>query len=300
MKRITYAFVAVTVFAIWILAILPPMAKASADIVIVQHHHFYTPPTTALNISIGAIYWVMGEVKNVGDAPATNITVTANFYDASNDFINSTTTSLQAVVSFLGTSDTSVLMPGQKAPFFEIMFDEKSGAKNVDHYNLSISFSPSPPVQPMLLLAVDKVIDYKSPINPANAVSLYVNGTIKNTGTVTSDSYYVFVTGYDSNGSLLGSTYYSGSSLAAGATDAFDVTVNNNYNLDPTAVKDFATFAITAQSAVFNDTLFRYFSQYTSVSDITGVVPEFPSILGLLLLLTATAAIMIFSKNRRH
>jgi hypothetical protein len=129
---------------------------------------------------------------------------------------------------------------------------------------------------------------------------MWVNGTIKNTGSSTTDNYCVYVTGYDSNGAQIGSEYYSNNLLAPGAVHEFHVTVSNDYSLDPTAVRDFASFAITAQSTVFNETLFRDVGQYTSVSDVTGVVPEFPSIVGLLLLLTATTVIVIFNRNKRH
>ena len=304
--RFTVA-VAVLFVATCSLGTISPWAKAAGNVVVLQHYNFYVPTTSAVNplnpsqnITVEATYLVMGEVQNNGDAPVTNIKVTANYYDVSDAFINSTETSILALPSYI--NDDFVLMPGAKAPFSTMMLSKDSGAENVDHYNLTVSFQPSNPLPPLLQITVDQVIDYKNPVNPAQANALHVNGTIKNLGSSTTENWYVYVTGYDSSGQQIGSDHYDNNLLGPGETHSFSVTVQNDYklSLDTSArVKDFANYTITAQSDVFNDTLSSNVGQYTAVSDISGVVPEYQSILAALLLLIAVTTVLVVYNKRR-
>lgn len=299
--------VAVLLVATCSLITISPWVKAAGNVTILQHYDFYVPTTTTVNplnssqnITVEATYTVMGEVENIGDAPATGIAVTANYYDATNTFINSTETSMLPIV--LGTNSDFVLMPGAKVPFYEMMLSKESGAENVDHYNLTVTFQPSNPLPPMLQITVDQVVDHLDPVNPARADALTVNGSITNLGSSTTGNWYVYVIGYDSLGQQIGSDHYENNLLGPGETHSFHVTVQNDYSLssDPSAkVKDFASYMITAQSDVFNDTLSRNIGQYTSVSDISSAVPEYPSILTALLLLAAATMILMVRKKKQ-
>jgi hypothetical protein len=150
----------------------------------------------------------------------------------------------------------------------------------------------------MLQITVDKVVDYTYPANPSVGFSMYVNGTIKNIGSSTTENWYVYVTGYDSGGAMIGSDYDSSNHLAPGGVHSFSISVSNDHGMESTPTKNFASYAITAQSDVFNETTFRNVGQYTSVSDITGVVPEFPSVLLVLLFMTAMTTVLVLYKKR--
>jgi len=80
-------------------------ARASANIIVVSH----SDRRDALDY-----YWIFGEIQNTGDLPATNITITASFYDASDNFANSSNT---AIAGSYGPEKSIVLLPGAKAPF---------------------------------------------------------------------------------------------------------------------------------------------------------------------------------------
>jgi hypothetical protein len=242
----------------------------------------------------------MGEVQNTGNEPATNITVTANFYDASDKFINLSRTSIDPFLSYF-FPDPYVLAPQAKASFFPIMLYGTSGAQKVDHYNLTVSFSPSAALPTMLQITVNKVTENKNPLKPAHTDSLSINGTIKNIGASEAATHIaIYLTGYDSNGTQIGSNLDSNvGTLNPGEVRSFLTGIGNNYNLDPLAVKAFASYKITAQSWYFNTTLFRNVGQYTAVSDIIGVVPEFPSVLTAFLLLTAVTTVLVFYKKKK-
>ena len=79
-------------------------AKAAGNVTVSQSGYFEP---------YSKYYFVAGEVKNVGDTPVTNITVTANFYDASDTFINSSQTTIIPGIVGIGPSPW-VLMPGSK------------------------------------------------------------------------------------------------------------------------------------------------------------------------------------------
>ena len=260
-------------------------AKAAGNVT-VSHSGYFEPYLQ--------LYWVAGEVKNVGDTPVTNITVTANFYNATDTFINTSQTTILPGLIGLGPSPW-VLMPGSKAPFWPIMLSNQSGSRNVDHYNVTVAFQEcaSIPVGLQLTLTNVTVI----PAYYSGGGSIYVEGTVKNTGTSNATWVYVYATCYDAGGAVIGYEVWDKQNVAANAEVPFHTTTMAfGVNASTQPPVQVASYTVTAES--FLQPLY-YAAQYGITSDIDGVIPEFPSAICILLLLMATSTVLIFQK-RRH
>jgi len=252
-------------------ASLPPQVNAAGNVIVLSHYGYFEP--------YFKIYWVLGEVKNVGDTPVTNVIVNVTFYDASDVFINSSQTFILWVDPF-NPPYSFVLLPGAKVPFQLVMFPELSGSERVDHYDITVSFEDYPAGKPteLEITPAGCWID-------ANTSILHVNGTITNTGTNTQDYTYVYVTGYDSTGAPIGYAVWNKNDLGPGEVAPFDIEVT--VYVIATPPKTIATYAITAQS-----------SQYAVESEYNGIVPEFPTWTSMLLILIVlTVAIAIYKRR---
>jgi hypothetical protein len=233
--------------------------------------------------SIMKNYYVWGEVKNVGDQPVTNVTITVNCYDVSNTLV----TSIKTEVAPLGSASYGnpfVLLAGKKAPFGPEMITSSHGAQSIDHCNSNVSFFECASLPVGLQIAMDRVV---------LGVYANMNGTIKNIGTSNADWFYVYATGYNSSGAVIGTALYQGSTLNVSEVKAFSIS-----SLNEQLTEEVVNYTITAQSFVTNQTSFYDMPQYTTESDISGAVPEFPSVLTALVLLASTTAILVFCKKR--
>jgi hypothetical protein len=258
-------------------------AKAAGNVTI-SHQGFFD--------SVNKYYWVAGEVKNVGDTPVTNITVTANFYDASNTFINSSTTYI--LPGTASNNNPWALMPGSKAPFWPIMLPSQSGSNNVDHYNATVTFQECASIPVGLQLTLTNVTVYPM---LQGADTLYVEGTVKNSGTSNATWVYVYATAYDASGVVIGYNEWDKQDLAANAETSFHITTTAygiNTFIQP--AKHVATYTVTAQS--FLQPLY-YVTQYGVASDTSAAIPEFPSELTIVLLMMALTAVLIMRKKQK-
>jgi hypothetical protein len=257
-------------------ASLSPHAWAAVNVVV--SHYGYLEPITET-------YYVVGEVKNVGETPVTNVTVTADFYDGSNTFINSSKAYILP-----GTSDFVnpwVLMPGAKAPFWPALLLNSSGSQLVDHYEVTVSFQEctSIPVGLQLTLETANIVDG----------ILHVNGTVKNTGTSSASWVFVYATAYDVAGVAFGYNEWNEADLAPNQVATFDVTATN-FIISGTP-RQIHNYTVTAQS--FTGSVLMWTAQYTVASDINAVIPEFPSALTVVLLMAAMTATSILCKRRQ-
>jgi hypothetical protein len=258
-------------------SLLSPKAKATGNVVVLHYGYFH---------SLMKAYYVIGEVKNIGDTPVTNVTVTANFYDASDTFINSTKAYiLPGIHDYV---NPWVLMPGAKAPFWPMQLQSESGSQRVDHYNVTVLYQECDSIPVGLQLTLDT----------ANVVgsNLYVNGTVKNTGTSNASLVYVYATAYDATGLAFGYGVWSAQKLKPNQIATFDMSTTNwIVTGTPRQVQN---YTITAQSFIYTGAITVYAAQYIVASDIKGVVPEFPSALTATLLVMAITAITILYKKR--
>jgi hypothetical protein len=229
------------------------------------------------------IYYVWGEVSNGVGTPVTNLTITVNCYDASNTFV----TSIQTEVAPLGSSSYGnpfVLLAGKKAPFGPDMIYSSNGSQSIDHCSGTVSFYECASLPVGLQITMDQVV---------LGVNAHMNGTIENIGTSKADWYYVYATGYDSKGAVIGTNIYQGATLDVNAVGKFSIDSLNEQETEAVV-----NYTITAQSFIENETTFSIVPQYIVTSDITGAVPEFPSVFTTPILLASIAAILIICKKR--
>jgi hypothetical protein len=266
------------IVAVCIFASFSPQAKAAGNVT-VSHYGYFEP--------IFGVYYVIGEVKNVGGTPVTNVTITVNFYNALDAFINSSETYIPPGVS--GYTNPWVLMPEAKAPFMPIMLFGSQGSESVDHYNVTVSFQECDSIPVGLQLTLDTTYVVGS--------SLYVNGTVTNTGTSNASWVYVYATAYDATGFAFGYYWCDIQDLAPDGVSVFDISTTNWIVVGtPRQVQN---YTISAQSFIYTGTFPVYAAQYTVISDINGVIPEFPSTLTAVLLMIGTTASLILYKKRK-
>jgi len=247
------------------------LAKASANVIVVSHSSY----RDALND-----YWVFGEVKNAGNVPATNISLSASFYDASDNFVNSSNT---AIAGFYGLGQSIVLLPGAKAPFYMLLLPQ-SGTANFDHCGFAVSFEECASKNTGFQIPFSACARCQS--GPTENVN--VSGAIKNTAIVPiQEEVNFYATLYDSTGTVIGYGYmYKEENLLPGEVVAFNFQVATFY------LAQAANFTLTAQSA-----------NYAIEGESNGIViPEFPSflILPLFTITTLLAVIVYKRKARRH
>ncbi|MGA2767235.1 MAG: hypothetical protein ABSF24_02825 [Candidatus Bathyarchaeia archaeon] len=172
-------------------------------------------------------------------------------------------------------------MVGKKAPFGPEMISSAKGSQNIDHCNATVSFLNCASLPVGLQITMDRQV---LGVNPS------LNGTIKNTGTVKADWFYVYAIGYNSNGTVIGTNIYQGATLDVNEVKKFSIS-----NLNMQLTEQVVNCTITAQSFVTNQTDFTNMPQYTTVSDT--IVPEFPSALSALVLVASVTAILILYKK---
>jgi hypothetical protein len=185
-------------------------------------------------------------------------------------------------------------MPGSKAPFWPILLSNQSGSNNVDHYNVTVAFQECASIPVGLQLTLTNVTVYPALYNGGG--TLYVNGTVKNTGTSDATWVYVYATCYDASGAVIGYEEWDKQNVAANAEVPFHTTtVAFGVNASTQPPVQVASYTVAAES--FLQPLY-YTAQYGVASDVGGVVPEFPSVICILLLLMAASTVLIFQEKR--
>jgi len=277
--------VLVAITLVCVLEANAPFAKAAPNIIVSLNGHYE---------SVLSSYLIMGEITNVGDAAATNITVTINGYDASNKFINSTANDFSGYGPYTrsyGGYVALVLIPDAKISF-EDWIGDSQGGQNVDHCTSTVSFIDGANLPSELQITIT---DAHVP-SCCDQNLLSISGTIKNLGTSTATQVYVYGTCYDENGTVIGTGVTSPidiGSLDAGQTTVFAFQCTGG-------MASFAgianSYVVTAES--FTGNSYSGVAQYTSTSEATGPIPEFPSEICILLLLMTMSAVLILRKKQ--
>ena len=208
------------------------------------------------------------------------MSINVNCYDVSNALV----TSIKTEVAPLGSASYGnpfVLMAGKKAPFGPEMITSAKGSQNIDHCNATVTFFDCASLPAGLQITMDRVV---LGVHPS------LNGTIKNSGTVKADWFYVYAIGYDSNGAVIGTDLYQGDTLDVNEVKTFSIS-----NLNMQLTEAVVNCTITGQSFVTNQTDFTNMPQYTTVSDT--IVPEFPSALTALVLVASVTAILVLYRK---
>jgi hypothetical protein len=139
--------------------LIAPVKAAAPQIEFVYHYGFYMSPP----VGPYGVYNVIGEVQNVGDAPASQINVTVTYYDQAGVPLNTTR----------GQTYIECLLPGLKAPFRHAL--SHSNVLSVVNYSVSISSVVQGDGKPLNLQIVNSTFYTKDGI-------LKTPGTVKNNG----------------------------------------------------------------------------------------------------------------------
>jgi len=169
-------------------------------------------PTHSGYINDLGFYYVVGEVKNIGDTAVGDIKVNATFYDVDGDF----------VANGSGNAKLDVLIPGRKAPFIITLY---SGELSLQVYNYSLWLTAFSSVEnkPLGLEILSKSSLFEPP-------KVYrVNGTIKNIGTKDTFFVRVIATFYNGTGNAIEAmlNYSAPSGILSGDTASFEILLNS-------------------------------------------------------------------------
>jgi hypothetical protein len=184
--------------------------------------------------SLGAF----GFVKNIGDKPASNITLYVRFFDASGNFINST---VSVAGAWPFTENNFVLMPGQIVSYSAFLPDELGG--NLTDHSTTRCYYMETSVVPALQLQTAIINDSKNFDGSIGKVNIHAEVT--NAGEATADEFYFWAVAYDSNGLPIGGTNYWNSIELLPAN-------SRTFTLDFSTYGNPASYTYCAQSATLS------------------------------------------------
>ncbi len=175
----------------------------------------------------GNFFYIVGEIQNVGTAPAGSIVVLATFDDGAG----------KVVATSAGTSLVDVLVPGQKAPFGIQRFEDPALGP-LSRYSLELSLVRADPPPPTgLAVFQDKMwVDQnlRPFVGPSGLAQhgpalRHVSGQVHNSSASPSGAVKLVAAFYDANGAVVragvGYPAAPSFSLSPGASQPFDLTV---------------------------------------------------------------------------
>jgi hypothetical protein len=221
--------------------------------------------------SLPGEYQIVGEVKNVGDSTAWYVKINATYYDANN----------AVITTKLAYAELTALPPNRRTPFRIFLYDESLTATNVDHYALSVAYIELNRETQIGL----RLLSHNS---SGDSENLNVMGEIENAGTTTSTNTIVVATFYDSAGKVVAADFASSvpQDIPSGQKAVFEVEV-----IESSRVPLVNSYVLSAES-VGTDAIIVESEQY-------AIIPEFPSIIILPVLLGLTFFAAVIMK-RKH
>lgn len=159
-------------------------------------------------------YDIVGEVKNTGVNNLISITITATFYDSSDDFIDTA----------LGYTDVDILIPNQKSPFKIISLNPLVEA-NMDYYTLEITNVDITEEEPYTGL---QILNHSHNIDSSGYYQIL--GEVKNNGDEVANSTKLVATYYNSDGIVIAAESRATNpwELSIGQTVSFEITLYEN------------------------------------------------------------------------
>jgi hypothetical protein len=225
-KNTVLVLVALSITALG-LTLIPHVSSQVEDAQVLSYsaymHPFYT------NVLV-----IVGEVQNTGSNIIDQIVVTGTFYAPDG------TIYMQNSVQTL----TTQILPQQKSPFY-LMFSPSNivlgtnwTSQDVTDYNITVAVAnPTEARQYQDLTIIDQSA------STDNYGYYYVAGTVKNTGTESTNATWVVATFYNSTGSVVAvgytETVLTPTSIAPGETADFVI-----YPADYTSAGDIASYAL--------------------------------------------------------
>jgi hypothetical protein len=188
------------IFLILLLSIVfvPLSVHAASQVEIVSHSSY---------IEEYDYFTVAGEVFNTGDKYATDVEISATFYDSANDVLGTGS----------GRSFLSYLLPGRKSPF-RFVFLDAAQAEQVDHYILDVDFGSTDVSFPQKL----EITSHSSSIVDDQ---LLIEGEVENLADSTASLVKVVATCYDAAGTVIGVDGQSALSIEAHQKATFQIDV---------------------------------------------------------------------------
>jgi len=145
----------------------------------------------------------VGDVVNTGDMAATDLRITARFYYSTrtlpSDVLLGTYTT---TINRGAASSPFTLNPTLKAPF-RIQLPDANLSKRVSYYELSVTFSSTPPKAPRLRVISANVVLAGTGTQLAPYRTWNVTGTVINEGTITATNAYALASLYNASGTVV-------------------------------------------------------------------------------------------------
>jgi hypothetical protein len=229
------------------------------DVIILSHTGF---------LEYDDLYYVCGEVQNVGSQTFSRIDISADFYDQSGAKIG----------NWRALANLANLQPQRISPF-KIQVDDKAYSARVYRYDISVAwYEPADPL-PRQLSIFELNQEYH-----ADDLNAQIFGTFENRGDNDAHYAHVAVTYYDIDGNVL-YTGFDEKDLAVSHSSA------NRFVIDFVGERTrlVAKYRVTLESM-----------EYSAVHEFSTLfpVPEFPSLLMIPLLLTLLSAMLFLKKHK--
>jgi len=195
-RKITLTLLCLIILAAFAALHYVPSAKAAAQIQLLSHRGFYTPAP----VGAYGTYNVVGEVKNVGDAPANKINITVVFrYSPGGPIIDS---------EFAATFIDCVL-PNTKAPFRAGYAGTASVPANlVGNFTVSLNGWNDSQAKPQKLQILNSTYytEYSASIQDSLTQTTGIVKNIETTSTNATNTQLTIIYHYNTNGSIYWAT----------------------------------------------------------------------------------------------
>lgn len=246
-------------FVISASVILQPV-QAAANVAILSHSKEFN--------NTSKMHSIYGEIQNTGDVLLYSVKIEATYFDAHDNIVGTKT----------GNASALYILPGQKCPFVIQATTADLDTESVIGYSLKVSWNESTNQRETGLEVVSSSSSKISDV-------LHVTGSIKNTAQSAASEIWAIVTWYDSNGKVVCTSKDTATprALTSGQTATFDVSWLGSTSRQDSA----ASYSVMAYSL-----------QYSSNSQ-SSVVPEFPFVAVLVILVFAGLALTLTYKKTK-
>jgi hypothetical protein len=230
MKK-TAILVLITVFVISLgLTLIPNVSSQVEDVKVLSYSYYMHPYYEDRLI-------IVGEVQNTGPNVIDQAAVTGTFYAPDGTIF------MQNIVTTL----TTQILPNQKSPFYltfspdNIVVTTNWTSQDVTDYNITVTYASTTAARQYQDLTITSQSDATDAYG-----DYYISGTVKNTGSESTNKTWVVATFYNSTGGVVSVGYSSvltPNSIAPGGTADFTI-----YPADYTSSGSIATYSLLVQT----------------------------------------------------
>ncbi len=222
MKKISN-LVLITAIAISLcLTFIPNVSSRVEDVQVLSYSYYMHPYLD--------VFIIVGEVQNTGSNVIDQVAVTGTFYAPDETiFMQNTVTTL-----------TTQILPNQKSPFYltfspeNILVSTNWTSQDVTDYNITVTNAPTTEARQYQDLTITSQSEGTDSYG-----TYYVSGTVKNTGTQSTNSTWVVATFYNSTGGV----------VSVGHTETVLYTASESTSIPPGGTADFVIYQADYTSA---------------------------------------------------